>query len=215
MLRKNVASQYIGIPKVSTTDGSRLTGFPALIVSKDGGAFATCTGSIVADVAGASVYGLSQGDTNANQLVFQAILAGMVPFAPTVVTTAADPTDATNFGLAGFNNISSNLGGLTSAQLSGFATVQVNTNNISANLGGLTSAQLSGLTTLQTSANNTSAQVTGIASAQTAGFAKVTELHEIHGLESGSPLTVTATSRAAASITQTISTAGGTTTVTR
>lgn len=41
------------------------------------------------------------------------------------------------------------------------------------------------------------------------------ELYKIHGLESGSPLTVTATSRAAGGVSQTISESSGTVTVTR
>jgi hypothetical protein len=44
---------------------------------------------------------------------------------------------------------------------------------------------------------------------------RLQELYQVHGLASGSPLTVSATARAAASISQTISTAAGTTTVTR
>jgi hypothetical protein len=41
------------------------------------------------------------------------------------------------------------------------------------------------------------------------------ELHQVHGLESGSPLTVTTTSRTAAAISQTIAEVAGTVTVTR
>lgn len=44
---------------------------------------------------------------------------------------------------------------------------------------------------------------------------KVTEIHQIHGLESGTNLTVSATARSAGAISQTISTVAGTTTVTR
>lgn len=43
----------------------------------------------------------------------------------------------------------------------------------------------------------------------------VVELHKIHGLKAGSPLTVSPTERAAGGITQTLEEAGGTTTVTR
>ena len=45
--------------------------------------------------------------------------------------------------------------------------------------------------------------------------AQLLELYQIHGLELGSPLAVTATSRTAASVSQTISDGAGTTTVTR
>ncbi|MFN7881622.1 MAG: hypothetical protein ACK5PF_01195 [bacterium] len=45
--------------------------------------------------------------------------------------------------------------------------------------------------------------------------AQVTELHLIHGLKLGSPLTVTPTSREAGAVSQTIVTAGETVTVTR
>lgn len=44
---------------------------------------------------------------------------------------------------------------------------------------------------------------------------KITEVHQIHGLEQGSPLNVSTSARSAASISQTIVTGSGTTTVTR
>jgi hypothetical protein len=44
---------------------------------------------------------------------------------------------------------------------------------------------------------------------------RLIELHKIHGLEAGSPLTVSPTQRSAGGIVQTLSEAGGTTTVTR
>lgn len=46
-------------------------------------------------------------------------------------------------------------------------------------------------------------------------FARLTELWRLHGLDAANPLTVTATSRAAGTIEQTIAEAGGEVTVTR
>lgn len=223
MYRKNTASQTIGFGKITATDGSDKSGVPTLVIrSIDGAAFTTATGTIIADVAGASVFQMSQADCNGQHVLFKAALSGMISSFKDILTDSNPPDvnlknaagtavtlDANNVlnvsakyvagtvqtaidlgtaipnlssaQLSGFttvqvntNLISANLGGLTSAQLSGFATVQTNTNLISSNLGGLTSAQLSGFSTVQTNTNAISSSLSGLTSAQLNGFATAT-----------------------------------------
>jgi len=181
MYRKNTSGQTFGFPKISSTDGSDKTGVPTLVArSIDGAAAVTATGTIVMDAAGWSVFQMSQADCNGQNIVFKAALSGMI--SPVLnILTDSNPPDVNVKNVAGTAQTAIDLGtaipNLSSAQLSGFATVQVNTDKISSTLGGLTSAQLSGFNTVQTNTDRLSSTLGGISSAQLNGFtsAAVTE----------------------------------------
>jgi hypothetical protein len=100
MLRKNTAGQHLGFALVSATTGAALTG-ATVTVSRviDGGAQATATGTTAEKGLGQYDFAPSQADTNGNQISYLFTASGAVPVEKTVVTTAADPTNATTFGL--------------------------------------------------------------------------------------------------------------------
>lgn len=101
MYRKNVASQYMGFQLNKTSDGTGLTG--ATVTVKrciDGaGAYTTGGGTVTELANGGYVYAMSQADTNGNDITFQYSATGGITIEKTIVTTAADPTDAVHFGL--------------------------------------------------------------------------------------------------------------------
>jgi hypothetical protein len=100
MLRKNVAGQHLPFVLVNSTSGAVITG--ASVTARrtiDGGAQGGCTGAVTELANGQYDMALSQADTNGNNIGYLFTATSALPVHFTVVTTAADPTSATNFGL--------------------------------------------------------------------------------------------------------------------
>jgi hypothetical protein len=100
MYRKNTANQYIYFALVNATTGAALTG--ATVTGKraiDGAAQAAVTGTIAEDAGGQYHLTTSAADTNGNNVGFLFTATNAIPVSICVVTTAADPTNATSFGL--------------------------------------------------------------------------------------------------------------------
>lgn len=101
MYRKNVAGQFLYFALVNATTGAALTG--ATVTAKrsiDGAAQASCTGTVAEDAGGQYHIALSQADTNGNNIGYLFTAANAIPVNISIVTTAADPTDALAFGLS-------------------------------------------------------------------------------------------------------------------
>jgi hypothetical protein len=99
--RKNVASQNLPFVLIKATDGSALTG--ATVTARrsiDGGAQAAATGTVSELANGQYNLALSQADTNGNHIGILLTATNAIPVHFTLVTTAADPTDATAFGIS-------------------------------------------------------------------------------------------------------------------
>jgi hypothetical protein len=101
MYRKNTASQYIYFVLVKATDGTALTGATVTAYrALDNGSQASATGTTTELANGQYRFNLSQADTNADYGSYLFTAATAVPVEKTVVFTAANPTDATSFGLS-------------------------------------------------------------------------------------------------------------------
>ena len=101
MYRKNVANQYIYFALVNTSTGLGLTGASVTAyLALDNGAQATATGTTSELGNGQYRFNLSQADTNADEGSYLFIASGASPVEKTVVFTAANPSDATAFGLS-------------------------------------------------------------------------------------------------------------------
>lgn len=101
MYRKNTASQYIGFTAISASTGATMTGTTGFAAYRvlDGGAQASATGTVTDKGNGQYSFALSQADTNGNNCSIMFTMTGMVAVEKTFITTACDPTTATNFGI--------------------------------------------------------------------------------------------------------------------
>src|ERR1051326_1717466 len=100
MYRKNTAGQHLGFGLVKASDGTALAGATVTgYRSIDGGVQAAGTGTVTDLGNGQYDYALSQADTNGNQISFEFAATSAIPREKTIVTTAANPTDAVRFGL--------------------------------------------------------------------------------------------------------------------
>jgi hypothetical protein len=156
MYRKNVAGQYLTFALVNASSGAALTG--ATVTAKrsiDGGAQASCTGTVSETALGQYSLALSQADTNGNNIGFLFTATSAIPVHIAMVTTAADPTDAAAFGLsridAAISSRSTYAGG---AVASVTAAVTVGTNNDKTGYG-LSSAAVQAIWDAATSALST------------------------------------------------------------
>jgi len=101
MYRKNTASQYIYFVLVNATTGAALTGATVTAYrALADGSQASATGTTTELGLGQYRFNLSQADTDADNGSFLFVATNAVPVEKTVVFTAADPTDATAFGLS-------------------------------------------------------------------------------------------------------------------
>lgn len=150
LLRKNVASQHFGFRLVNAATGAALAGATVTaVVSKNGGAQGAAGGSVTDLGGGQYDFAPSQGDTNANECSFYFTATSAVPVEKTFLTTAADPTDATSFGLADLDAAISTRLASTSISLTAGA-VTVGTNNDKTDYG-LSSTALSAIWAVLTS----------------------------------------------------------------
>jgi hypothetical protein len=99
MFRKNIASQAVYAQMNSRTDGSPLTSSVSINVDNSGG-YASGGGTLSHLGNGFWKYTFTQAETNYNAWGFQFTHASGVNIGGTIVATAADPTDATAFGLS-------------------------------------------------------------------------------------------------------------------
>lgn len=100
MFRKNTASQFIHVQGVDSATGGIKSGVTWTVRRCIDGTFAAATGTATEDGAtGWYKFALSQADTNGNDIGFNFTGTGAVPQTINIVTTAADPTDAADFGL--------------------------------------------------------------------------------------------------------------------
>jgi len=101
MYRKNTATQYIYFGLINATSGAALTGATVTAYrALDGNAQASATGTTTELGNGQYRFNLSQADTNANNGSYLFTATNAIPVEKTVVFTAADPTDATAFGIS-------------------------------------------------------------------------------------------------------------------
>ena len=101
MYRKNTATQYIYFGLINSTSGAALTGATVTAYrALDGNAQALATGTTTELGNGQYRFNLSQADTNANNGSYLFTATNAIPVEKTVVFTAADPTDATAFGIS-------------------------------------------------------------------------------------------------------------------
>lgn len=100
MYRKNVASQFIHFQGVDSATGGIKSGVTWTVRRCLDGTFAAATGTASEDgTTGWYKFALSQADTNGNNCAFNFTGTGAVPQTVNFVTTACDPTVATNFGI--------------------------------------------------------------------------------------------------------------------
>lgn len=124
MFRKNVSGQYLYFCLVKASDGTALTG--ATVTGKrsiDGGAQASVTGTITEDAGGQYHIALSQADINGNDIAFLFTATGAIPVNLQVVTTAADPTNATTFGIGNIDAAVSSRSTYAGADTAGTTTL--------------------------------------------------------------------------------------------
>lgn len=105
MFRKNTSGQFIHFQGVDATTGGIKSGVTWTIRRCIDGTFAAATGTVTEDgTAGWYKMALSQADTNGNDIGFNFTGPGAVPQTVNIVTTACDPTTATNFGITALPN---------------------------------------------------------------------------------------------------------------
>jgi hypothetical protein len=130
MYRKNTAGQNLSFVLVNASSGAALTG--ATVTARrtiDGGAQAAATGTVSELANGEYNLALSQADTNGNEIGILLTATNAIPVHFTLITTAADPTDAVRFGLSALPNAAAGAtGGLDCAvSLGGTASAGGNT----------------------------------------------------------------------------------------
>jgi hypothetical protein len=100
MYRKNTAGQFCGFQMLLTATGAIATGLSPTVRRCIDGTFAAGGGTVTEDTGtGGYKYAMSQADTNGNNISFWFSAATAMPICINIVTTAADPTNATTFGL--------------------------------------------------------------------------------------------------------------------
>jgi hypothetical protein len=157
MLRKNAAGQYLYFALVNATTGAALTG--ATVTARrsiDGSAQAACTGTVSEPGNGQYQIALSQADTNGNNIGYLFTATNAIPVSITATLTAADPTDATSFGITRIDAaISSRMA--TYTQPTGFLAATFPTGTI-ANTTNITGGTI---TTVSGNVNGSVGSVTG------------------------------------------------------
>lgn len=99
MIRKNVASQTVYLPQLRlTADGSAVTTGASLVVAKDG-VEAAAAGTLAHYAGGIWKYTPTQGETNCAIMALVLTATGADTVLLNILTTAANPQDATAFGI--------------------------------------------------------------------------------------------------------------------
>lgn len=112
MYRKNVATQFICFQMLLTATGAVATGLSPAVRRCIDGTFAAGGGTVTEDgTTGSYKYAMSQADTNGNDISFIFSAATAMPVCVNIVTTACDPTTATNFGITALPAVASGSAG--------------------------------------------------------------------------------------------------------
>lgn len=131
-MKKNVASQVIGVQMVSATDGSAFTGSVTVSVTGDGGTQATGSvgsGACTHEGNGFHTYAPAQAETNYDHVAFTFTGTGAVPVTVQVYPTFPQTGDA-------FDRLGAPAGASVSADI---AAIEAQTDDIGAAGAGLTS----------------------------------------------------------------------------
>lgn len=124
MFRKNTASQFIHFQGVDSTTGGIKSGVTWTIRRCIDGTFAAATGTVTEDgTAGWYKLAMSQADTNGNDIGFNFTGSGAIPQTVNIVTTACDPTAATNFGITALPAVASGSAGAVLIDGTGTAAI--------------------------------------------------------------------------------------------
>jgi hypothetical protein len=101
MYRKNTASQFIGFQLNSATTGAGVAGATVGVnlCIDAAGAYSAGGGTVTSLGSGGYVYALAQADTNGNDITIQFAATGCITVEKTILTTACNPSVATNFGM--------------------------------------------------------------------------------------------------------------------
>jgi hypothetical protein len=100
MYRKNTASQFVCFQMLLTATGAVATGLSPAVRRCIDGTFAAGGGTVTEDgTTGSYKYAMAQADTNGNDISLIFTGTGAMPVCINFVTTAADPTSASSFGL--------------------------------------------------------------------------------------------------------------------
>ena len=103
MIRKNVASQTVYLPQLRlTADGSAVTTGASLVVAKDG-VEAAAAGTLAHYAGGIWKYTPTQAETDCAILALILTATGADTVLLNILTTAANPQDATAFGITNLN----------------------------------------------------------------------------------------------------------------
>lgn len=112
MYRKNTTGQFIHVQGVDATTGGIKSGVTWTIRRCIDGTFAAATGTATEDgTTGWYKFAMSQADTNGNDIGFNFTGTGAIPQTVNIITTACDPTTATNFGITGIPAVASGSAG--------------------------------------------------------------------------------------------------------
>lgn len=124
MFRKNTTGQFIHIQGVDATTGGIKSGVTWTIRRCIDGTFAAATGTATEDgTAGWYKFAMSQADTNGNDIGFNFTGTGAIPQTVNIVTTACDPTTATNFGITALPAVASGSAGAVLIDGAGTAAI--------------------------------------------------------------------------------------------
>jgi hypothetical protein len=167
MYRKNTSGQFVGFQMVLTATGAIATGLSPTARRCIDGTFAAATGTITEDTGtGGYKFAMSQADTNGNDISFWFTATGAIPVCVNIVTTACDPTAASNFGITNIDGtITSRMA--TYTQPTGFLAATFPTGTV-ANTTNITAGTITTVTTVTNQL--TAAQIaTGVWTDTTAG----------------------------------------------
>jgi hypothetical protein len=124
MFRKNTAGQFIHFQGVDATTGGIKSGVTWTIRRCIDGTFAAGGGTATEDgTTGWYKYAMVQADTNGNNIGFNFTGTGAVPQTVNIITTACDPTTATNFGITALPAVASGSAGAVLIDGTGTAAI--------------------------------------------------------------------------------------------
>src|SRR4051812_24520341 len=126
MYRKNTSGQFVCVQLLLTASGAVATGLTPTARRCIDGTFAAATGTFTEDGStGSYKLALSQADTNGNDISIIVSATGAMPVCVNFVTTAADPTAATNFGITALPAVASGSAGAVIISGTGTAALSV------------------------------------------------------------------------------------------
>jgi hypothetical protein len=201
--RKNTAGQFVCFQGVDATTGGIKSGVTWTVRRCIDGTFAAATGTVTEDSTnGWYKFAMSQADTNGNDISFNFTGTGAVPQTVNIITTACDPTTATNFGITALpaTAVSTNASLLTSGTGTDQVSVSAGKVLLQATQSGVTIPTVTTVTNQLTAA----AIATGIFQDTTAGdFTVANSIGKsiMNGVALGTGLTIVSVSGSVGSVT--------------